>query len=132
MKFILLVVAILSSQLAFAKPKPAENIQAKFPKVLICNAEIIGLENNELVIKALQSDQPTSNLYDAAPNFFSVDSDLTRIGFSNECDNYFSVVFFTDNLLRWQDDNNSIVGMVNYQQADMDAPVTVPITCSIH
>ena len=127
MRTILLLVMIFSSQVSLAKS--TENIRLKFPTVLSCNAEIPGLKNNELVIKNLQTDEPEGNLYDASLLDYSVDSFFTRIDFSNECDNNYTVAFKADSFAKLVSGKVSEVSGIIHYESGGDGKAKATMKC---
>lgn len=110
----------------------------KLPKAIACKGAIKGVP--EFTLKKLNTKSPEDSFPDASTMDYTVNGLLVTYGSSNECDNSYSVVFYSEDLIKLNTGNvDQVTGLVSYFNTDLSDSLgddasgneseTLPVTC---
>lgn len=130
-RFAVLFLAVVLLGAASANADPVRGPQdSTLPSHLVCIPED-SEAGQKIEITQFNSDDAEWNM---DGNFMGRTKDnlMYRIGFSNECDNDYSLLFFTDDLLALAvQKSKTVTGLLRFWNADVPENRTVHMTCTV-
>lgn len=133
--FLVLSLFVFSSVLVAA---PAERA---IPKSIVCVSKALSSAVKKFKVTALDTKEPESTITDSGLLDFQIfNNDLMKLSFSNECDNYYGITFFMDDLMDLNAKRvTKITGLMNYgdvelselKETEEQTSETVTVTCRL-
>lgn len=133
----LIVGMLVSPHPVFATPDPAkeakeyeDQIIQSLPENLECSAKL-SKKNESFKIEKLNTGKPAVSIKDAPHSYVKATDDSILISASNECDNSYRFVFFTDDLKNAQQNaqRKEVTGLLLFWNNFVEGTKTVVVTC---
>jgi hypothetical protein len=126
MKKWIAVLTLLAAGTALAEPR--------LPDHLTCTSQAVYKEVQRFEIRHINSESLETSIYDASTADMDSNGSVTNFSFSNECDNSFDMVFFTQNLWQLTDKSaTSVRGLIYYSTPEIsdEFQETIAVDCTL-